>query len=234
MNPGKPAHIGVIMDGNRRWARQHKLQSLMLGHEAGSRTFIDLCGWCVEEKIPFLSVYAFSTENWKRTREEVDALMRLVKSLFLDQIALCMDKNIRVLVAGNRDLLSADVREAVASAEERTAKNTALTAQIALSYGGRDEILRATRSLCRDAAEGKIPPDAIDEDAFAERLDTRGIPDIDLVIRTGGQKRLSNFFPWQTVYAEILFVDALWPDFSRDMLRDALAQYARAGINLGK
>ncbi len=234
MHPGRPTHLGVIMDGNRRWARLHRLQSLMKGHEAGSRRFIDLCGWCIDEGIPHLSVYAFSTENWGRAKEEVDALMRLVKSLFLDQIDLCMERDIRVLVAGNRELLSADVLAAVESAEARTAGNAALTARIALSYGGRDEIARAARALCRDVAAGAIRADSVDEEAFAERLDTRGAPDIDLVVRTGGRNRLSNFFPWQTAYAEIVFLDALWPDFSKEMFLDALARYAAAAINMGK
>ncbi len=234
---GNPAHIGLIMDGNRRWARQHRLRSLLLGHEQGAKTFIDACGWCIDEQIPHLTVYAFSTENWNRAQEEVDGLMRLVKTLFVDQIDLCMEKNIRIRVVGNRTLLPPDVLAAVLSAEERTAKNTALSVQIALSYGGRDEILRAARALCREAASGNIAAgdiDGLDEAAFAARLDTAGVPDIDLVIRTGGQQRLSNFFPWQTVYAELYFLDVLWPDFTRDMLRDALARYRAATMNQGK
>jgi undecaprenyl diphosphate synthase len=234
VNKGKPAHLGVIMDGNRRWAKRHGLRSLINGHEEGARKFIDVCTWCIDAGVPHLSVYAFSTENWNRAREEVDALMRLVKSLFLDQISLCVEKNIRVRIVGNRSRIPADVLAAIDSAEARTAGNTALTVQIALSYGGRDEILRAAQSLCRDVAEGRLDTGAVDETAFAARLDTAGAPDIDMVIRTGGQRRLSNFFPWQTVYAEMFFLDALWPDFSREMFMDALEHYKNITINLGK
>ena len=234
MNPGKPAHLGIIMDGNRRWAKQHSLRSLINGHEEGAQKFIDVCTWCIEEEIPHLSVYAFSTENWNRAQDEVDSLMQLLKSMFINQIALCIEKNIRVRVVGNRALLSEDVRAVIASAEERTFTNQALTVHIALSYGGRDEIVRAAKSLCQTALEGKIAPEAIDESVFASHLDTSGSPDIDLVIRTGGQHRLSNFFPWQTVYSEIHFIDALWPDFSKAMFHDALTHYRNITINLGK
>lgn len=234
MTPDKPAHLGVIMDGNRRWAKRHSLRSLISGHEEGAQKFIDVCTWCIEEGVPYLSVYAFSTENWNRSREEVDDLMRLLKSMFIDQINLCIEKNIRVIVAGNRDLLGEDVRSVIDSVEERTRDNTALTVQIALSYGGRDEIVRAAQSLCRAVRDGEIAVDAIDEAAFASRLDTRECPDIDMVIRTGGQRRLSNFFPWQTVYSEIYFIDALWPDFSKAMFLEALSYYKNVTINLGK
>ncbi len=234
MRQGTPEHLGVIMDGNRRWARRHNLQSIARGHERGAEKFFELCGWCVEEGIPFLSVYAFSTENWGRGQSEVDCLMRLMKTLFVERIAACDEKNIRVRMIGNRDRLDEEARRVIAAAEERTERNTALSLHIAFSYGGRDEIVRAARRLCRDALEGTIAPGGIDEDAVAARLDTAGVPDVDLVIRTGGQRRLSNFLPWQSAYAELHFVDALWPDFSRELFMDAIAHYRNAAANHGR
>ncbi len=234
MRPEKPRHLGVIMDGNRRWARRHGLRSLVNGHEEGAEKLIELCAWCIGEGIPFLSVYAFSTENWNRAAEEVEGLMRLMKTLFAEKLHVCEGKGIRVRIAGNRALLPGDVRKVVESAEERTRTNAALTLQIALSYGGRDEIVRAAQSLCRDAAEGRLAPEALDEALFAARLDTAGMPDIDLVVRTGGQSRLSNFFPWQSIYAELYFTDALWPDFSREMFLDAIGRFGSAAANHGR
>ena len=238
-------HLGVIMDGNRRWARQHRLESIMRGHEKGVDTFMDLCTWCQDEHIPYLSVYAFSTENWERSREEVASLFKLMEKFFTEEVETCIARDIRVIVVGDLSRLDESSRNIIRLAEERTSHCANLTVQIAISYGGRDEIVRAVRKIAALAAEGKFRADgpdgsgAFDADLITEQtfetfLDTAGIPDIDLVIRTGGNQRLSNFFPWQTVYAEICFTDTLWPDFTHEEMKTFLEYYRTIQINKGK
>ncbi|MCR5293883.1 MAG: di-trans,poly-cis-decaprenylcistransferase [Lachnospiraceae bacterium] len=227
-------HLGVIMDGNRRWARQHMLSSVMRGHEKGMDTFMDICTWCQDEGIPYLSVYAFSTENWERSREEVSALFKLMESFFTKEIGTCLSRDIRVRVVGDLSRLDPESRETVRKAEEMTAHCRNLTVFIALSYGGRDEIVRAVRRYAEDLLSEKENLSELTEDKLASYLDTAGFPDIDLVIRTGGNRRLSNFFPWQTTYSEIWFTDTLWPDFSREELREILDYYRQIKINKGK
>ena len=230
----KVKHLGVIMDGNRRWARRHKLESVMRGHEKGVDTFMDLCTWCQNAGIPYLSVYAFSTENWERSQEEVSSLFKLMERFFRDEVETCIRRDIRVIVVGNLSRLDDASRETIRKAEEMTAHCKNLTVQIAISYGGRDEIVRAVRAFAEKVQKGEADPASLTEAAFGEYLDTAGIPDIDLVIRTGGNHRLSNFFPWQTVYSELYFTDELWPDFSEEMLKEALDYYANIQINKGK
>ena len=230
----KVTHLGVIMDGNRRWARAHKLESVMRGHEKGVDTFMNICEWCREEHIPYLTVYAFSTENWNRSEAEVTSLFRLMGKFFTDEIDTCIDRGIRIRVVGDLSRLDAESMETVRKAEEMTAGCRTLYVQIAISYGGRDEIVRAARKLAAKAAEGKLAPEEITEDMFGDALDTAGVPDMDLVIRTGGNRRLSNFFPWQTTYAELVFTDTLWPDFTKEELCRALAYYETIQINKGK
>ena len=230
----KVRHLGVIMDGNRRWARKHMFASVMRGHEAGVDTFIDLCEWCENAGIPYLTVYAFSTENWKRSQEEVGDLFRLMRRFFVDEIGRCIEKGVRVVVIGNLGLLSEEDRQVIRDAEKVTEHCEKLYLQIALSYGGRDEIVRAVRSFAEDLTEGRITAEELTEERFGEYLDTRGVPDMDLVIRTGGEQRLSNFFPWQTTYADLYFTDTLWPDFSEKELSKALEYYDSVTINKGK
>ena len=227
-------HLGVIMDGNRRWAKQHMFASVMRGHEKGVDTFIDLCEWCENAGIPYLTVYAFSTENWNRSKQEVLDLFKLMRRFFVDEIHRCIEKGVRVTVIGNLELLSEEDIQVIRDAEEVTKDCKTLYLEIALSYGGRDEILRAVRKLARDVKGGRVGSDAITEELFESYLDTAGIPDIDLVIRTGGEQRLSNFFPWQTTYAELWFTDTLWPDFSEELLSEALRDYEKVRINKGK
>jgi len=234
MADNKVRHLGVIMDGNRRWARRHMFQSVMRGHEKGVDTFIDLCEWCENAEIPYLTVYAFSTENWKRSQEEVTDLFKLMRRFFVEEIHRCIEKGVRVVVVGNLSPLSAEDLAIIRDAEEVTKHCEKLYLQIALSYGGRDEILQAAAAYARDLAAGKIPDGELTEEVFESYLLTHGVPDMDLVIRTGGDHRLSNFFPWQTTYADLWFTDVLWPDFSEELLGEALAWYREIKINKGK
>lgn len=234
MAENKLRHLGVIMDGNRRWAKQHQLQAVIKGHEAGADTMFNLAEWCVLEGVRYLSVYAFSTENWSRSREEVSGLFNLMESAFAREIGRCEENGIRIRIIGNHDLLDDKAKAIVRDTEARTAKGNRLTMLVALSYGGRDEIVRAVQALAREVAAGTTSPAAMDEAAIERHLDTAGVPDIDLVIRTGGQRRLSNFFPWQTVYAELYFLNTLWPDFTRKDLTDALEYYQKVQVNKGK
>lgn len=234
MAENKVKHLGVIMDGNRRWARSHMFKSVMRGHEKGIDTFMDLCTWCQDEGIPYLSVYAFSTENWERSQEEVASLFKLMEKFFRDEVKTCIERDICVKVVGNLSRLDEGSKEVIRRAEEMTSGCKNLLVQIAISYGGRDEIIRAVKKYAGRAAAGLTDFRKLTEQEFASYLDTNGVPDIDLVIRTGGNRRLSNFFPWQTVYSEIWFTDVLWPDFSKEELLKALKYYETIQINKGK
>ena len=247
--PNQVQHLGVIMDGNRRWARKHMFTSVMKGHEKGVDTFIDLCKWCQEAGIPYLTVYAFSTENWNRSQEEVSSLFKLMERFFVNEVETCLERDIRMVIVGDKSRLAPEDQETVRKTEEMTAHCRSLICQVAISYGGRDEILRAVKKYAADllSVYGKeageedpqedswlLLPENITEDTFESYLDTAGVPDMDLVIRTGGNRRLSNFFPWQTTYSEIWFTDVLWPDFSQADLQEALDYYEKIQINKGK
>ena len=234
MAENKVKHLGVIMDGNRRWARRNMLTSVLKGHEKGVDTFIDICKWCEEEGIPYLTVYAFSTENWRRSQEEVSGLFALMERFFRDEVDTCIERDIRMVIVGDLSRLDPDAQETVRRTMEMTAHCRTLTCYVAISYGGRDEIVRAARAFAAEAAAGSKRPEELTEDLFDSYLDTAGAPDIDLVIRTGGNARLSNFFPWQTVYSEFYFTDTLWPDFTKGELQHALSLYADVQINQGK
>jgi len=233
-------HIGIIMDGNRRWARNHGwAQQVIEGHRAGSKRFIDLCSWCIDENIPYVTVYAFSTENWKRSQEEVQGIFNLMEYFFETEIDNCIKKGVRLRILGDRTRLSDNSQKIIADAELRTRNCTALNAQIALNYGGRDEIFRAVKKLYVKIQNGTATLENLSEEnfenVFEECLDTAGLPQMDLVIRTGanGRKRTSGFFPWQTVYSELYFLDVLWPDFSRDDLKTAVNWYNEVERNMG-
>lgn len=219
-----PRHVAVIMDGNGRWAKA-RLLPRVVGHQRGSDAVRRVVEAAADFNIEYLTLYAFSSENWKRPEEEVGDLMGLLRLYLRRDLAELHANGVRVRVIGDRRRLAPDILGLIDEAESRTRDNRRLTVTLAISYGGQGEIVHAARSLAEDVAAGRLNPDAIDEDLFASRLETAGMPDPDLVIRTSGEKRLSNFLLWQAAYAEFIFVDTLWPDFGREDLASALREY---------
>ncbi len=219
-----PNHVAIILDGNGRWAKK-KLLPRNLGHKAGAKAVEDICEDAWNLGIKYLTVYAFSTENWKRPEDEVNALMKLLRNYLKDCIECSNKNNMRVRVIGEKSGLSHDIRDSIEELEKVTEKNTGLNFTIAINYGSRDEITRAVRLIARRAASGEINPDTIDMDIISESLDTKGIPDPDLLIRTSGEERLSNFLLWQLAYTEFYFTDVLWPDFDKRELEKAIEKY---------
>lgn len=219
-----PAHVAIIMDGNGRWAKARGLPRTA-GHKRGAEAVRRTVESAREMGISYLTLYAFSAENWKRPTSEVTDLMGLLR-LYLRNEVRTLDRNgIRLRVIGDRSRLGADIISLIEESEARTAGNTAMTLTLALSYGGRQEIAEAARRVARDVAEGRLAPEDVDEAALAARLFTAGMPDPDLVIRTSGEKRISNFLLWQSAYAELVFLDVLWPDFGRDELESAIRDF---------
>ncbi|MCG8503839.1 MAG: isoprenyl transferase [Sphingomonadales bacterium] len=223
--PGRvPGHIAIIMDGNGRWAKRRMLPRAA-GHRRGAEAVRKAVMGCVSQGVKFLTLYAFSSENWKRPPEEVDDLMGLLR-LYIRQELQELDENgVRVRFIGDRSRLSDDIRRLIEEAEIKTGANAKLTLIIALNYGSHAEIVRAARDIARDVKAGLVDPDDITEDLFSQRLYTEEIPDPDLVIRTSGEKRLSNFLLWQSAYAELIFLDVLWPDFDESSLAGAIQEY---------
>jgi undecaprenyl diphosphate synthase len=230
-------HLGVIMDGNRRWAKSHKLESVIEGHRAGTRRFIDLCSWCIEENIPYVTVFAFSTENWNRPAIEVNGIFDLMEYFFKTELDTCIKQGVRLRILGDRTRLSENSQKIINDAEIRTKDCDTLNMQIAVNYGGRDEIFRAIKKLFAKIQTGAVSLENLSQKDFENCLDTVGLdhPDIDLVIRTGadGRNRTSGFFPWQSVYAELDFLDVLWPDFSKDDLIKAIDWFNGVQRNIG-
>ena len=227
-----PEHIAIIMDGNRRWAKQRKLD-VRLGHKKGAETIEMIAKYCNKIGVKYLTVYAFSTENWKRTKEEVGALMLLLQN-YLDIFAKTADsENIRIKMLGNREGLSEGLLNKIDNTIEMTKNNTGLTFNIAFNYGGRDEIVRAVKKISEMAKNGEIDIEAINENLISENLYTANQPDPDLLIRTSGELRLSNFLPWQLVYSEFYFVDKYWPDFDEKDLDEAIEEYRKRNRKFG-
>ena len=232
-NPERlPRHVAIIMDGNGRWAKARGLPRA-LGHRAGVEAMRAIIRESGELGIEVLSLYAFSTENWKRSNEEVGVLMGLILEFCKAEIDNLFRNNVRVRILGDLAHMPAPQRAALEEAVRRTASRTGLQLNFAINYGGRDELCRAVRALAAQAASGVLAPDAIDEDALRQALDTRGQPDVDLVIRTSGELRLSNFLPFQTAYAEFQFPTVLWPDFDVAAFHAALDDYARRDRRFG-
>ncbi|CAN7350426.1 isoprenyl transferase [Rhizobium sp. LjRoot254] len=227
-----PEHVAIIMDGNGRWAQQRGLPRAM-GHRKGVEAVRDVVREAGDVGISYLTLFAFSSENWSRPEAEVTDLMGLLKAFIRRDLADLHSKNVRIRVIGSRDNLRSDILPLLIEAEETTRHNTGLTLVIAFNYGARDEIVRATKKLAEKVARGEIAAADIDSQAIENQLDTRGIPDPDLVIRTSGEERLSNFLLWQAAYAELLFVPEFWPDFSRDIFHAALETYARRDRRFG-
>ena len=227
-----PKHIAIIMDGNRRWARvQGKPASF--GHKAGAKTLENIVRYANKIGLKYITVYAFSTENWKRTEEEVKALMLLLQSYLDDYSKRADSENIKVKVLGDITALSQGMQKSIINCMERTKNNTGITFNIALNYGGRDEIVRAVKKIAKKVEDKKLKVEDINEDMISQNLYTAGEPDPDLVIRTSGEIRLSNFLPWQVVYSEFLFVDKNWPDFSETDLDEAIIEYQKRTRKFG-
>ncbi len=220
-----PKHIAVILDGNGRWAKAKGLPR-KLGHVQGAKTIEEVCELMWNHGVEYFTVYAFSTENWKRSEEEVSALMTILREYMIKSIQRANDNNMCVRIIGEKSRLAEDIQESIAALEQATAENTGLKFTIAINYGSRDEITRAVRRIASKAAEGSISADSITEDMISAELDTAGYPDPDLLIRTSGEQRISNFLLWQCAYSEFYFTDVLWPDFGEKDLVAALEAYA--------
>ena len=219
-----PTHIAIIMDGNRRWAKNNNLD-VRLGHKKGAETLENIVRYCNKIGIKYLTVYAFSTENWKRSKEEVGALMLLLQN-YLDDFAKRADtENIKINMLGNREELSKGLLKSIDNAIEKTKNNTGINFNVAFNYGGRDEIVRAVKKIANDVKNNIIDIEAINEELISNNLYTKNVPDPDLMIRTSGEIRTSNFLPWQLVYSEFYFTDKLWPDFTEKDLDTAIEVY---------
>lgn len=219
-----PEHLAIIMDGNGRWAKKRFMPRSM-GHRAGAAKFKAITRYCSKIGIKYLTVYAFSTENWKRSREEVEGLMKLFRS-YLKKCMKSAEKNhMRVKVIGDPTAFDQDIQDKIKTLEEFSKDYDELYFQLALNYGSRDEITRGMRKLAQDAADGRLNPQEITEDTISGYLDTAGVPDPDLLIRTSGEQRLSNFLMWQLAYTEFYFTDVAWPDFHKEDLIRAIEKY---------
>lgn len=219
-----PRHIAIIMDGNGRWARKHGKKTRE-GHRKGSEALKNLLADARDLGVSYLTVYAFSSENWQRPPAEVTDLMELLRFYLRHEVRKINEEGIRLRFIGDRSQLSDDIRQEIQRAETLTAGNRALNLIIALSYGSRQELLGSVRRIAQEVAKGLLNPEEIDEYTMLAHLDTAALPDPDLLIRTGGEQRLSNFLLWQTAYTELYFTDVLWPDFTIDHLKEAIACY---------
>ena len=232
-----PQHLAIIMDGNGRWAERRQLPRTA-GHSRGADTVRTVIEECRLQGVRYLTLYAFSSENWGRPASEIDALMSLLARYMASELPKMLGEGIRFNVIGEIGRMPDDVIVSLQEAMERTRNNTEMVLTLALSYGGRDEILRAVRGLCRQVSEGKLKVEEIDEDVFSGALDTHDLPDPDLLIRTSGEMRVSNFLLWQLAYAELYFTETLWPDFDVQELHRALELYAkrerRYGLTTGQ
>ena len=227
-----PVHVAIIMDGNGRWAKARGLPRVA-GHRHGADAVRQALEGCGELGIRYLTLFGFSSENWKRPASEIDDLMGLLRHYLRGEIAELHAKGVRVRVIGDRTRLAPDIVALIGNAEAMTRENSALHLTVALNYGGRAEIARAARALARQAREGRIDPEKVDETMFARHLYTADLPDPDLIIRTSGEQRVSNFLLWQSAYAEFVFIDTLWPDFSKRDLAEAVRQFQRRDRRFG-
>lgn len=219
-----PAHIAIILDGNGRWAKAKGLPR-KAGHVQGAKNVEKICEEAYKLGVQYLTVYAFSTENWNRPQEEVDALMQLLRNYMKTCLKTAAKNNMCVRVIGDKTRLDEDIRASIASLEEASKNNTGLHFQIALNYGSRDEITRAVKEVAKWVAAGELSAEAVTEETIEKELDTAGIPDPDLLIRTSGEQRISNYLLWQLAYAEFYFTSVPWPDFTKDELVKAIEAY---------
>jgi len=223
-NLNVPKHVAIILDGNGRWAKKRNMPR-NYGHVQGSKTVEQIIEDGYKMGIEYITVYAFSTENWKRSKDEVDALMKLLGKYLIDCIERSTKNNMQVRVIGDKTALDSKLVERINELEEATKDATGLKFTIAINYGGRDEIRRAVAKIAEDVANQIIQPSDITEELISNKLDTAGLPDPDLLIRTSGEERLSNFLPWQLAYTEFYFTDVLWPDFNKEDLLTAIRYY---------
>jgi len=227
-----PRHVAIIMDGNGRWAQRRGLPRLA-GHRKGVEAVRRTVEAAADLGIGYLTLYSFSTENWKRPEEEVQGLMGLLRRYLRSETAELHAKGVRIRMIGDRSGLDPDIVELIEHSEKLTADNRRLVLQLALNYGGRQDLLMAARRLAQAAKEGRIDPVGIDQTVLAAHLSTAGVPDPDLLIRTSGEKRISNFLLWELAYCELAFVDVLWPEFGREHLATALADFAQRDRRFG-
>ncbi len=232
-NDNLPNHLAIIMDGNGRWAKQQG-KPRAFGHEAGFKAVREIVEACAKRQIPFLTLYAFSTENWLRPKKEVDILMRILLSALKSELATMLRHNIRLQTVGGISTLPAIILDELDRVVEQTASNTGMVLTLALSYGGREEIVAMTRKLAEKVKNGLIHPDHIDASVVNEHLYTADLPDVDLLIRTSGELRISNFLLWQSAYAELYFTERFWPDFKEEHLVEALMDYQNRERRFGK
>ena len=227
-----PQHVAIILDGNGRWAKA-KGMPRNYGHAQGSKNVEKMCEEAWRMGIKYLTVYAFSTENWNRPKEEVNALMKLLRNYMKTCLKTAAKNDMKVRVIGDITKLDEDIQKRILELEEATKNNGGLNFQIAINYGSRDEITRAVRTLAEDVKEGKLMPEEVNEACIERYLDTHDIPDPDLLIRTSGEQRLSNYLLWQLAYTEFYFTDVPWPDFSKQELEKAIEQYNRRDRRYG-
>ena len=227
-----PEHIAIIMDGNGRWARK-KMLPRTAGHKAGAESARNVITACVKHHIPYLTLYAFSAENWNRPQEEVSDLMGLLKFYLGKELSTLHKNGVRVHIIGDRSMLADDIRGKIEHAESLTKDNTTLTLQVALSYGSRQEIITAVQAIATEVSAGTLSVNAIDEHCIKQHLYTHSLPDPDLLIRTGGEQRISNFLLWQSAYTELYFTETLWPDFGESDLLLAIENFDRRERRFG-
>lgn len=227
-----PEHIGIIMDGNGRWAKKRGLPRTA-GHTAGAQTFRKIARYCSDIGIKYLTVYAFSTENWKRPKEEVDAIMKLFKEYMIEAISDFQDDSIVVKFIGDRTVFPPDMLELIEKNEQDSKDRDGMVLNIAMNYGGRDEIVNAVKVLAQDVKEGKLQISDINAQLISDSIYTKGQPDPDLIIRPSGEYRTSNFLLWQSAYSEYCIMDVLWPDFKSEHLDQALIEYAKRNRRFG-
>ena len=227
-----PTHVAVIMDGNGRWAKKH-LMPRVVGHRQGGKALEQACEDIWHLGVKYFTVYAFSTENWKRSEEEVSGIMDILRKYLATAAERCNRENMRMRVIGDRHVLAEDIQSEIHRVEEATKQNTGLQFTVAINYGGRDEIRRATAKIAKEVAEGKLSPEDVNDQVIADHLDTWELPDPDLLIRTSGEERISNFLLWQLAYAEFYFTDVLWPDFKREHFIEAIRYYNKRERRFG-
>ena len=227
-----PKSIAIIMDGNRRWAKAQG-KPVSFGHKEGAKTLEKIVRYANKIGLEYITVYAFSTENWKRAEDEVKTLMLLLQAYLDDYAKRADSENIKVKILGDITALSKGMQKSIRECMERTKNNTGVTFNIALNYGGRDEIIKAIKKIATDVKDEKIKIEDIDEKVVSDNLYTKGMPDPDLLIRTSGELRLSNFLPWQLVYTEFLFVDKNWPEFTEQDLDEAIIEYEKRTRKFG-